>query len=490
MPTSTVKEVSGPPETLKTLSHRPIFAVIFALVFAVCGTDAHAQHQAITADITVVSVSPARVRIKVELRPEVRALSFRNAHAGVLGLAEKIENLEARDANGAVVPIRKSAGEFQSDEKFSRVSYEVNLAATMAPSQKSHVSWLTVDRGLLMLGDLLPVFAGKTSAQVRLSAPRNWSVHSNLSRQREEFLTDDASNGIFLIGTSITQKKQNELSLVRASKWPFSDDEAMKVARAILVEHSKVTGFELPNQAVVMLLPYPGDVGSETWSAETRGNTVVLLLGNKGSRKRVLTKLGIVLSHELFHLWIPNSLTLEGDYDWFFEGFTLYQALRTDLRLGLITFDDFMKTIADVYDAYRRKAELDNLSLLEASERRWTHSPALVYEKGMLVAFIYDLTLRQLSDCSSSLDDVYRSLFQAPLTGQRNANRTIIDLLTKRPELKNFARDFIEVTATIQLDEIIEPFGLELELGMASRLRIKDGANEPQRKLQACIKES
>ena len=65
----------------------------------------------------------------------------------------------------------------------------------------------------------------------------------------------------------------------------------------------------------------------------------MLLMGTGGSRKQRLNRLGILLSHELFHLWVPNSLSLDGDYDWFFEGFTLYLALLTDVRLGLISFD-------------------------------------------------------------------------------------------------------------------------------------------------------
>jgi predicted metalloprotease with PDZ domain len=115
-----------------------------------------------------------------------------------------------------------------------------------------------------------------------------------------------------------------------------------------------------------MVVPYPGEVGPENWSAETRGNVVVLLLGRKASRKRVLTQLGIVCSHELFHLWVPNGLELKGDYDWFFEGFTLYRALRTDLRLGLISFNDYLDTIARVYDSYRAAPDRDRLSLIRS----------------------------------------------------------------------------------------------------------------------------
>ena len=152
-----------------------------------------------------------------------------------------------------------------------------------------------------------------------------------------------------------------------------------------------------------MLVPYPGETGPSSWSAETRGNVVVLLLGRNAKRKSVLSRLGIVLSHELFHLWVPNSLKLEGAYDWFFEGFTLYQALRMDLRLGLISFDDYLETIASVYDSYLSSPDRDRLSLIEASERRWTVSGSLVYEKGMLVAFLFDLALNRAADCQSAV---------------------------------------------------------------------------------------
>src|SRR6185295_10995066 len=118
-----------------------------------------------------------------------------------------------------------------------------------------------------------------------------------------------------------------DVAVITAGEWPFSDGDALQIAERIMEEHSRVTGFQLRSNAVLMLIPYPGEAGPERWSAETRGNDVVLVLGKQASRRKVLARLGIVLSHELFHLWVPNSLKLKGDYDWFFEGFTLYHAL-------------------------------------------------------------------------------------------------------------------------------------------------------------------
>jgi predicted metalloprotease with PDZ domain len=249
-----------------------------------------------------------------------------------------------------------------------------------------------------------------------------------------------------------------------------------------------MTRFELKRNAVLVLVPYPGEAGPESWSAETRGNVVVLVLGRNAGRKRVLSRLGIVLSHELFHLWMPNSLKLDGDYDWFFEGFTLYQALRMDLRLGLISFNDYLRTLAKVYDAYLASADRDKLSLIEASERRWTTSSSLVYEKGMLVGFLYDLSLRKLSGCTQSIDDVYKDLFATSPTRQGNANEIIIKALTSRTGLQSFARDYVENAGPIDLDSVISAYGIQLQRGASgTRLAVRHDPDKEQRRLLNCI---
>jgi predicted metalloprotease with PDZ domain len=327
---------------------------------------------------------------------------------------------------------------------------------------------------------------------IDVEVPSGWTVASNVSKQGSQFSTDDPETAVFLAGPSLHEKRRQlaatELSIITSGKWPFSEGDATKVAEEILQEYSRVTRFALKRNAVLMLVPYPDEAGPGSWSAETRGNVVVLLLGRNAKRKKVLSRLGIVLSHELFHLWVPNSLKLEGDYDWFFEGFTLYQALRMDLRLGLISFDDYLETIAGAYDSYRSSVERDRLSLLEASARRWTTSSSLVYEKGMLVAFIYDLSLRKLTDCRASLDDVYAELFRLSATGQRSANETIIGVLSEREELKSFAKDYIESAGNIDLDSLVSAYGIQVQRGgSGTTLVVARELNKTQQKLLGCV---
>jgi hypothetical protein len=517
MPTSTVKDVSGPCEPPNIGPKLPDVAryrrrlfsrkarilsagrMLFA-AFALLGsaTFGGVNAQTLNARISVVSTTPARLKIDAHLPGSTTVLSFRNTYAGVLGLGERIETVEGIRDNGERVTLQKlTPGEFKSVERFSQFAYEVNLAGPRRPADLSHVSSLNSDYGLLMMADLLPQSTRDSStfasAVIDVAVPKGWTVSSNIKKDGSQFSTDDPEAAVFLVGPSLHEKRQRlattNFSILTAGEWPFSDGEATKIAGKILEEYSRITRFDLKRDVTLMLVPYPGEVGPQSWSAETRGNVVVLLLGRNAGRKSVLSRLGIVLSHELFHLWVPNSLKLEGDYDWFFEGFTLYQALRMDLRLGLISFEVYLKTIAGVYDSYRSAADRDSLSLIEASQRRWTTSGSLVYEKGMLVAFIYDLTLRKLTDCRASLDDVYAELFQLSARGQRSGNETIIAMLSEREGLKTFARDYVESAAKIDLEVILPAYGIQMGSSgsLATELIPRSDLDKTQRKLIGCI---
>ena len=113
----------------------------------------------------------------------------------------------------------------------------------------------------------------------------------------------------------------------------FQRRGGLKAAGKVIEKYLALTGFKLSAKNVVMIAPLPVAVGSAKWRAETRGSTVVLLMDPQATVTNWKGQLGVIFTHELLHLWVPNSLRLEGDYDWFFEGFTLYTALVTALEL-------------------------------------------------------------------------------------------------------------------------------------------------------------
>ena len=193
-------------------------------------------------------------------------------------------------------------------------------------------------------------------------------------------------------------------------------------------------------------------------------------------------QLGIIFTHELLHLWVPNRLGLEGDYDWFFEGFTLYTALQTALKLKIIDFNEYLNTLGRVYDSYL--SHYDDLSLIEASERRWTTPGSLIYDKGMLLAFLYDLKIRRESGGATTLADRYRELFSGRVAANTSGNEAIIGLLDSPPAMNGFARTHVESKAKLELEQVLPSYGLKLNSsGKQSQLSVNPDLNAKQKKL-------
>ncbi|MGB7922785.1 MAG: hypothetical protein WCF57_06015 [Pyrinomonadaceae bacterium] len=456
-----------------------------------------ASAQTMEARISVLSLSPARVKVEGTRAQGTTAWSFRNIYASVVGLGERIENLRLRDQNGADVPVRKLApGEYEAASAATIFSYEMRVEPPQPATDAAYVSWLTNERGFLMLGDLLPLHTNikerSASATVRFALPAGWNIASNEKKRADgQFETTDAEQAVFFAAQDLRQRRERigsiDFTFIASGEWAFTDDDATKMAASILKDHTETVGTTPRASSVLMLSPYPRPMSAERWSAETRGGTVTLLSGRSPSKTAALAQLSVPLTHELFHLWIPNGLpALDGNYDWFYEGFTMYQAMRAGLRLRLLTFPDYLNSMGRAYDLYRAAKESDKASLLQASEQRWAGATMLVYNKGMLAAFLYDLTLRQRSNGKRSLDDVYRDLFRrhtAAETG-KDANAAVIAVLNNNGEMQDFTRRYVESAAMIDLEAALAPFGLRVERGGArTHVTVADSLTRSQRDL-------
>jgi predicted metalloprotease with PDZ domain len=455
---------------------RPLSFVLFALLWATYGVAA-ASANTLNVRISVVSVAPARAKIEGERSDATRVWSFRRIYGSLIDLGERFEKLSLWDASGASVQVRQLApGEYEAARDATRFSYEVKLDAPWFYNDASHVSWLAAGRGFFMLGDLLPLTNEKVLASsravVRFELPEKWNIASSIRAESGgEFQVPDMEKAVFFAGQDVRERRQRvgsmDFALAASGEWAFSDEDVASMAASILKDHTETVGSAARNRGMLILAPFPQAVGADRWSAETRGDTVTLLSGKLPSKTAALAQLSFPLAHELFHLWVPNGLALDGNYDWFYEGFTLYQALRAGIRLNLLTFQDYLNALGRAFDAYRSVGERDKASLLDASEQRWTVSPTLVYNKGMLVAFLYDLTLRQQTKGKRSLDDVYRELFRlyrAP-DARKEGNAAVIAVLNDAGSMKEFTHRYIESASTIELPTAISPFGLQVEQG-------------------------
>jgi predicted metalloprotease with PDZ domain len=450
--------------------------------------------QSIDATISVLSVAPPRVRVEGVRETVSNNWSFRNVYASVIGIGDRIENLTLRDAQGANIPVRKLApGEWKAEAPATRFSYEVKLDVPEMATDGVYVSWLTNQYGFLMTGDLLPlspVNDGKaTAVSLRFTLLPGWNIGTTEnSGAGGRYEIKDTDRAIFFVGQSLREKRERvgstDFTFLTTGEWAFTDTEAAELAASILKEHAETFGGTLQSRAILALAPFPRPMGPERWSAETRGNTVVLLSGRSPSKTAGLARLSVPLTHELFHLWVPNGFALDGDYDWFYEGFTMYQAMRAAVSLNLLTFPDFLSAIGRAFDFYRSARDGDKISLLDASKRRWTGSPAIIYNKGLLVAFLYDLTLRQKTDGKRSLTDVYRTLFRRHRETQARAdgNSTVIAALNEPADMREFTRRYVETASAIELGAMIAPFGLQVEtVGARTQVVVTNSLKREQR---------
>ena len=469
---------------------------LLLLIFAALGALTNGFAQSVSVTVDVLPGAPGRLLIQGSGLPR-ETWSFRDSYAGVLGLGNRVRGFQLFDANGKQIAARKIApGQFTSNAPATNFKYEIELAPPARPADAAFISWLTTDRGMLMLGDLLPESMSGSPATIsaRLVMSSGWTAYSSDSGKTvTQIETSDPDRSVVVIGKKVRNSTQAILgkpfTLLTDGDWAFADNDALELVRNILDLHSKSVGQSPCESESLVLLPFPQVSAANKWSAQTRGCTVTLLMGRVPSKVGALSQLELALTHELFHLWVPNGLALTGNYDWFYEGFTMYQATRAAVRLELVSFDQFLAAIADAYDG-SSGSDAPQLSLIEASQQRWSVGASTVYSKAMVVAFLYDMNLRWQTKGKQSLDDVYRTIIRnhlakSPATGPRpDGNSAVIGALRLEMSEQDFVNRLIVMRATIDLEKELTPFGLLVEKpGVRTHISVNAHLTSRQRDL-------
>jgi hypothetical protein len=406
--------------------------------------------------------------------------SFRNAVASSLGLGERVVEFRAYRTDGHEIETRKvTSGEYRSELYAGSFNYKLKLSEPPA-NEIAHVSSLSRNFGVLMLRDLLP--QGLGACRVEMVVPAGWSAYSsNKVETQNSYQVVEGDRTVFLVGRDIRRSAKKvdgvEVELVLTEQFPVKDELVMKSAEKIFEHYVGLTG-QKPTQKVEIIVA-PLRPGRSRWQAETIGSSTVLFIDKQAKFSNWRGQFGVIFTHELFHFWVPNALRLEGEYDWFFEGFTIYTAALTALELKLISFQEYLDTIARVYDSY---LSYPDFSLLDASDRRWLGNGAAVYDKGMLVAFLYDLMVRRESHSTKTVTDLYRPLFAEGTLGPGDANEVIIRLLTR--DSRSFSRSYIDSAARLEFDKLLPEFGLRLDSSeSASKIRVAEVLTAEQKRL-------
>ena len=445
-------------------------------------------------EIRLVSTAPARIVVSGKIETAMQNWRFADSYAGIENLSQRQEKCEFFDRDGKPQIAQKhSFGVFLTEKPTTRWRCEINVETLLNFQAIANLSWLTEERGLLLLNDLLPKLATveneKIAAEIRFALPAEWRVSTGESRGANEleFNVTDSENAVFLIGKDWRETKISvgvaDFTLATAGEHAFSDLEAVQIAREILLEYQQTFGSFPKNEMQLILLPFPKFVNAARRQAETRNSVTVLIAGEYLTKGLALNRLHEMLRHEFFHFWLPNGINLSGSYDWFYEGFALYQSLRVGLKTKTIRFEDFLDTLSRSFDA--AKAQNNDLSLLDASRKRFQGNDLLIYSKGMTVAFLCDLAI--LREGKHSFEEIFREIYtKHGLKAERADGNTVILQILKQfsPQVREIVEKYVETSARIEWENNLNEVGLSFEnSGGNTKLQISDKLNGRKRDL-------
>jgi predicted metalloprotease with PDZ domain len=464
---------------------RIIFAEILLFAFA-CAA------QEVFVNVKILPDSNLQIEGKFADR-SIKNWGFTNSIAGISIPGERVSDFSLFDKQKRAIAVKKLAeNEYLADEKADEFVYRINIKPLPTAATMAHVSWISNEKGLLMLDDLLPQFSASRqtiSGQIKFELPNDWKIISNEKSLGENaFYVKDVEKAVFLVGKDFREQKiqigETTLNLAIFGEWKFSDAEATAVTGEIFGEYEKLFGEAPAEKAQIFLIRFPNETKFGRWQAETRGATLSILSSDMPFKSQSIQRLHEQMRHELLHLWMPNNLALTGSYDWFYEGFTIYQALRTGVSMNQIRFEDFLDTLSQAYNFDRLQNRTE--SLVESSKTRWRGTNNPVYARGMLAAFLTDVALLRKSKGKRSIENVFREIYQKHRVPHQieEGNSAILKILRANSELNSVIEKYITGAEKINWETDLESLGIEsTDENYSVRLKVKAKLNNRQKDL-------
>jgi predicted metalloprotease with PDZ domain len=216
----------------------------------------------------------------------------------------------------------------------------------------------------------------------------------------------------------------------------FDGARAARDIEALAREQRRFWG-ELPYDKYVVLNVIGESRGG---GLEHKNSTVVISSRNATRARNAYTAFLTLVSHEMFHTWNGKRLRpVElGPFDyenevltkdlWVVEGITDYYGDLLARRAGLLTREEYLANLSSVIEELQTTPGRLVQSVEMASFDAWIryyrpdeNSPNVsisYYTKGLVMAFLLDARIRQLTNDAKSLDDVMRAAY-AKYSGAR-----------------------------------------------------------------------
>jgi predicted metalloprotease with PDZ domain len=407
-----------------------------------------------------------------------RELRFLTQFGSVTKLDQRVSGIELFSNKGETVASHLvSPGQWVAESDFIAWRYRVNITQSNDRFASAHVTWANNDSSMIALGDLLP--QGLKSARVSVSVPSNWRLFPGASAENSYvFELGSVEKVVFHAGRTLRRSTFRsggcDVELGIAGDWYFTDAEVAQIAESIVTSYSQVLGGIPARKIQIAIRPFPFEVPRGQWEADSRGSSISIMSSDMPFKSQSIQRLHEQFRHELFHLWIPNAVNLTGNYDWFYEGFALYNSLRMGVSVNRISFNDFLDTLTRAYEISDSVG--NDTSLIKESENRWNGSNTAVYARGMLTAFACDLALLTTSKGKKSIANLIKTVFQENRgPSSRNGNDAVLSVLNANKELKPVVDSTIMGSSVIDWNVLLRAAGLEMETrGQNVRIKVAE----------------
>ncbi len=220
----------------------------------------------------------------------------------------------------------------------------------------------------------------------------------------------DVRNSALVGGWDLSIIRSGVVRVASIGAFRFDMAEAAQLSERIVTAQTAFWG-DRPRPFLITIVPHHASSPlSTSWQGTGRsGGFATRLTPNVELRD-----LTFFFAHENFHRWNSSALGGQGSDGrpgfWFSEGFTDFFALRLMVRSGVMSPHDFADVWNGMLAAYAA-SPARTLPNGEIAARFWTdpHAKRMAYQRGALLAALWDWKIRRERGGALSLDDLLRA---------------------------------------------------------------------------------
>ncbi len=434
----------------------------------------------------------------------------------VMNIGRFVRSFRALDANGAEVPTeRLGLNQWRLAEPVRVRTIRYSIAETWDTTVERDSVYLMcgtsleADHVLLNPHAVIGYPAGLQAAPIRLRLryPSGWKVGTALERDGAgDFRADSYDHlvdspilagrlsdaRLMVTGVPIEIYVYSRTDRIRAGHLLAAMDDMLEAAGRFLGR--------LPVDRYTFLYHFE-DRNAGAWEHSLSSEYVFQESQFTDSLGRYLTD---IAAHEFFHIVTPLNIHSEvierfnfvtpvpSQHLWLYEGTTEWAAHAMQLRAGLKSPDQYLRTVLQkmlidwaAFDSSYSLRELALTSYSDSGQKQYAN----IYMRGALTAGLLDIRLLELSGGRRGLQDVILEL--ARRYGKRRAfpEATFVDTLVAmtNPEVRDFFARYVWESERLPIQEYYARLGIRLVVdpeGRPLRFEIDPAPSPAQRALR------